>query len=175
MALCERNLLCTRCCQLAREANSYFLHFPAYPAFSTQHLHLRIQLHLTPLRASCPYCHTRRPFMGPIPHQEPSQRDSIGTLTPDRPPLVGRRQQILWNWHRSVPLLGCMEVGSRFQSWPPSGLRHWLGRGSCGRTRPAPRTQFRFARQCRPTWPLLSSLRQHRDCISDQQREVAKS
>ena len=36
--------------------------------------------------------------------------------------------------------------------------------------------RLNFAQQCQPAWPLLlSSLGQHRDCISDQQREIAKS
>jgi hypothetical protein len=36
-----------------------------------------------------------------------------------------------------------------------------------------PQTQFRFAWQCQPVWPIIpGSLRQHGGCVSNQQREV---
>ena len=121
-------------------------------------------------------------FMTPLPYLQifhgysSSLRVSWMTCSSNRPVMVGWCQHILQHRDHPRSLLGCLEMGPQFQSWPMTSLQYQLG-GSCSnRAWAAPWSECKLPFEWQDRRPHIPSpLQQFWDCFCQEQGAILQS
>jgi len=167
------NFHCVRCSQPSWKIGPCFLHFPSHLSFPPWLSHICSQLQVSTGKAPGSPTSAGRPFMGAIHIEESAKWDAPSSCAASRPAVVGQCQYFLCHWCGDRLSLDSLEMGSQFQSWTLPSLQHWLGWGCCSRAQATHcnKPQFSLRQQyCRSYFS--SAVRQHRNCLCHQQKNV---